>query len=297
MDSDWRVLPEEIIEGRKKYVLEERYEWVDGRRAAELLADSIGNRPIGGVVLDNLIADMNSGSDFKRLEEPVQLDSRGKLMNAHHRLTAIVRTDQPQFLRLVRGFPAAYYQYMDQNRSRNARDVLMVEGVTHAGVMATTIKLLDMIRAGRRRGDHAMRNKDVLAAQKAIQRLDESVEFGLQASEDVDVQPQTYAACHYIYSRTDPNHADLFWDMFRNGPRHDRTCAPNALYYDLQSQVKTKLLQRQRRYQANIVPVEVCVDIHDAWMHHVRNEPLDTFEVKQDEAWHDLASTVQLVLS
>ena len=85
MDSDWRVLPEEIIEGRKKYVLEERYEWVDGRRAAELLADSIGNRPIGGVVLDNLIADMNSGSDFKRLEEPVQLDSRGKLMNAHHR--------------------------------------------------------------------------------------------------------------------------------------------------------------------------------------------------------------------
>ena len=297
MDSDWRVLPEQIIEGGREYVLEERYEWVDADRAWELLNYSIGNRDIGGPVLANLVADMKSGTDFKRLEEPVQLDSDGKLMNAHHRLTAIVQAKHPQFLRIVRGFPSSYYKYMDQSRARNAADTLYVEQVDNPRMVARTLRLLEQINQSTRTKDFRMRNSHVSELHDRLADTSASIEFGRIACEEVKVQQQTYAVSHYIYDRVDPKKAKSFWDIYLNGPRHDKLTAPNALFYELNRQVNEKQLARQKRIQHQITPVEVCIDIHDAWMHRVPDEPLDTFEAKQVEAWQDLASTVQSVLA
>ena len=184
---------------------------------------------------------------------------------------------------------------MDQGRKRSPKDTLSVVGVENPSCTASTIRLWKQIQAGRRGHGFKARNQEILAGQRSMKGLNESVAFALTMAKEIGVPAHSYSVNHYLSSSSNDEAARTFWDMFSNGPRHDKTSPPNALYYHLQSLVSHKLKQQAKGAKYLLAPVDVCIDIHNAWMHFQADMPMTDFKSTQEDAWNDLRSELQRV--
>ena len=123
--------------------------------------------------------------------------------------------------------------------------------------------------------------------------LDESVTFALTMAKEIGVPTHAYSVNHYLYRRLNNEAAERFWDTFKNGPRHDKYSSPNTLYYHLQSMVARKLKQQARGAKYLIAPLDVCIDIHNAWMHFEADMNLTNYKSTQEDAWNNLRFELQ----
>lgn len=288
------------IDGTREYdgtrfSLFETYSDIDPELAEDLLAKSSSGREVGGSTLQNIIDDIEGG-DFQSLEDLIRIDSEGNLQDGNHRCTAVKRTGKSlPTQRLVKGFPPELFKYMDQGRKRSAKDTLSVVGVENPSCTASTIRLWKQIQAGRRGHSFKARNQEILASQRSMKGLNESVAFALTMAKEIGVPPHSYSVNHYLSTLSNAGDARTFWDMFSNGPRHDKSSPPNALYYHLQSLVSHKLKQQAKGAKYLLAPVDVCIDIHNAWMHFQADMPMTDFKSTQEDAWNDLRSELQRI--
>lgn len=90
--------------------------------AAELLATSYGNRPINKpTVLEYAVA-MDSDK-WSPTASKIDLDEKGRLVNGHHRLEAVILAQRTVSMLVHRGVPTSDRDIIDTGRSRTLNDI------------------------------------------------------------------------------------------------------------------------------------------------------------------------------
>lgn len=98
-------------------------ETIDPQTAREMLATSAGNRSISKPRVDSLASAIAAG-DWKPWASPIQFNTRGELINGHHRLTAIEAAGQAVQQHVIRNVPDDTIEAIDLGRARKLADVL-----------------------------------------------------------------------------------------------------------------------------------------------------------------------------
>lgn len=101
-------------------------ELVTPEMAENLLDTNPRNRTIKKAKVTRLVEDMLTGQ-FEVTHQGIAISVEGKLLDGHHRLTAIVRTGVPQWLFVVRNAPES--TKIDVGTARTDRDSLYMGGV------------------------------------------------------------------------------------------------------------------------------------------------------------------------
>lgn len=96
--------------------------------AAQWLSDEInvGNRRLRPGLVKKYDLTMSSGH-WLLAPEPLVFSIAGRLMNAQHRLRAIVSSGRAQQLMIVRGVDPSVYRVLDRGASRSAADALGID--------------------------------------------------------------------------------------------------------------------------------------------------------------------------
>jgi hypothetical protein len=98
-------------------------ETIDPQTAREMLATSAGNRSISKPRVDSLASAIAAG-DWKPWASPIQFNTRGELINGHHRLTAVILANRAVQQCVVRHVPDDTIEAIDLGRARTLGDVL-----------------------------------------------------------------------------------------------------------------------------------------------------------------------------
>lgn len=173
-------------------------ETIDPQTAREMLATSAGNRSISKRRVNSLARAIAAG-DWKPWASPIQFNTRGELINGHHRLTAIQTAGQAVQQQVVRNVPDDTIEAIDLKRARTLGDVAsMLTGspapMSPSAVTRYRLALGDELVASamrwrRRAKDGRMPNPSAVAAALAfVHRTtgsDKSLQFCEQVSESV----------------------------------------------------------------------------------------------------------------
>lgn len=118
---------------------------LDAIHAQQLLAASTGNRRLSAPAVRKMVDDMLGGR-WHLTAEALQIDTNGRLINGHHRLSALVNAAQEQpdiccpFL-VARDVPVDSFDVIDQGQPRSAAQVLILNQVAGASTrMAAAVK-------------------------------------------------------------------------------------------------------------------------------------------------------------
>jgi hypothetical protein len=128
-------------------------ETIDPQKAKEMLATSAGNRSISEVRVDGYAEAILNG-DWKGWAAPIQVNTRGQLINGHHRLHAVIVANQAIEQCVARNLPDDTIEAIDLGRARTLADVLsmptkhyVANGVALAALINSLHTLLDGQRA------------------------------------------------------------------------------------------------------------------------------------------------------
>jgi hypothetical protein len=116
------------------------YEFVDKKRASDLLDMNLLNRPLATRTGEQYGRAMENG-DWIFTGDPIQL-SQDRMLNGQHRAVGIEDSEVGQWLLVISGLPTTAQQYMDIGRRRSAVDMLSLQGVEKPRVLAATAHLL-----------------------------------------------------------------------------------------------------------------------------------------------------------
>lgn len=115
--------------------------------AKEYLNSNTTNRPCSDLYV-RAYADAMLRGEWKLNGSSIDFDTDGRLINGQHRLKACIMANKPFDSVVVRGVvPEAYTTY-DNGRSRNAGQLLQMQGIPNAGLVSACVKQAFMIQNG-----------------------------------------------------------------------------------------------------------------------------------------------------
>jgi len=103
------------------------WELVTPEKAKEYLLKSGGNRPSRKNLIERYTTDMKTGN-WRRNPQPICFDLDGKLIDGHHRLTAVVESNKPQWFVKVCDVLRDVRLFLDSGASRSDSDALIMDG-------------------------------------------------------------------------------------------------------------------------------------------------------------------------
>ena len=143
------------------------------------------------------------------------IDTDGILLNGYHRLTAIIRTSQSIWVTIKRGMDRKTFRGMDTGKKRSPGDVLIIEGVKNANMVARALRLSityeqDGISLFKQRLDELMvSNSDIYQAYLDNPEIVDSCIFIKSLRMLVRLMPPGFLSfTHYLLTHRDPN-----WSM------------------------------------------------------------------------------------
>jgi len=120
-------------------------ETITPKMAQELLdradAAEFRNRPPSPSWVRTLAKSLQSGN-FDLTGEPIILDEDGVPVDGRHRLLACIESDTPIMTVVVRGVERRVFTHIDCGPSRSVGDVLYIEGVQNAKMVAAAARLV-----------------------------------------------------------------------------------------------------------------------------------------------------------
>jgi hypothetical protein len=100
--------------------------WVEGM---------VRNRNMSSKRHDYLVQDMQTGR-FYLINQGIGFNTDGRLIDGRHRLEAIIKSGQPQWLLVVRGIDPEAMVAIDRNKVRSLGDQLTIDGLPYGDVVA-----------------------------------------------------------------------------------------------------------------------------------------------------------------
>ena len=136
----------------KKVFMEAEFERIGKVRAKELLANQVGSqRVVQRAFVDRLKEAMANDEYIEDVINPIFISDTGKLLEGQHRLNAIADSEDGTSINflVVRGLPEKAFVYLDQNRTRDAKDSLRIKGIRNPQKTAAASKLLYQLIYGK----------------------------------------------------------------------------------------------------------------------------------------------------
>lgn len=116
------------------------FELVDPARADELLAHNTRNRLLHAGAVEAYGRSMVDG-EWAFAGDPIRVADDGTLLDGQHRLNAIVKSGQPQWMIIIHGLPLATQAKIDVGRKRDVAQQLAMQGIPNASAVAATARL------------------------------------------------------------------------------------------------------------------------------------------------------------
>lgn len=117
-----------------------KIEIIDPTYAKQLLERGITNRPISETTVLRYAKDMKEGR-WESNGQGIVLTDSGALLDGQHRMHAIVRSNVPVGMLVVRGVDEATFVTMDSGRARQLRDVLAIDGYKNATQLSAVARI------------------------------------------------------------------------------------------------------------------------------------------------------------
>ncbi len=198
--------------------------------AKELLAKSKGNRTLIERNLTQIATELKN-DNWHLTGETIKIDSNGVPRDGFHRLESVIRTGRPIRTFVARGISKEAVHYIDTGRSRTAGDVLSIEGIDNAGMIASMIRFIMHFKAGQfgsaARGggkENVITNAKISEfAHKNKASLLESMPYGYSKGNRKVLQANMISSLHYIFKQISYDDADDFCHKFALGGNLNQT--------------------------------------------------------------------------
>lgn len=115
--------------------------------AKQLLDQNPSNRPLSTTTVNRYARDMKAGR-WNNNGQGIVLTPDGQLLDGQHRMAAIIQSQTPVAMLVVRGVPRETFVTMDSGKPRRLSDVLAIEGHVHTYTLAGAAKLAFSYIAG-----------------------------------------------------------------------------------------------------------------------------------------------------
>ena len=120
-------------------------ETITPQQASDLLERSsitFKNRNVTPSFVKRYIQDMKSGNWHADTGETLKIDIKGRVIDGQHRLQAIVHADIDQRMWVCRGIETEMFQYIDQGKTRDLKDIMTVDEWPDPRILHVTGKML-----------------------------------------------------------------------------------------------------------------------------------------------------------
>ena len=209
-------------------------------KAKELLVTNTNNRPLNQRMVDRLTLEMKEGKWLVN-GDTIRVSKTGVLLDGQHRLSAVVKSGITITAALVSEIDDAVFHTIDTGDTRDASDVLAIDGYKSAALRAAVLRILD---AYDKDSDFfrksQLTNLEFLTLAQKHPGLDRSLVFSKKAESGKLIQPSVICAAHYIFSRIDRESADKFITQVATGEEIKSTDAAFVLRRRLTSNLASK---------------------------------------------------------
>lgn len=153
--------------------------------------------------------------------DTIKFTRHGYLMDGQHRLSAVVKANEPITSFVARGLEPVSMLTLDQGRMRRLSDFLQMRGELNSEVLAGAI---NFIWSYERHGViHKTRGERKPSVRQALELLvnrpdiPHSVSIGMRIGKSLKGGSGLWAACHHICAQIDPQDADEFFSRTHRG--------------------------------------------------------------------------------
>ena len=271
------MLPETLSEVSCKLEL------ITADKAKLILSRNKSNRPMNKEN-SSFIAHAMKQNKFMFTGESVIIGKNGDLMDAQHRLDAIILTGKEQWMVVVRGVENDAFKYIDIGKNRTAGDVLSIQNVVNPNSFASIARfILTFQRGGYDKAASQQSNKRLKISNadisefviKRLAILTKSREYGF-AKENTLISGNLLSALHYIFNIISVDDAADFCNKVADGKELEKDDAIFILRRELLQNIRSQ--RKMDRYE------EIAL-ICKAWNFYRRNRKIDSlkFDVIKDE--------------
>lgn len=195
------------------------FKTVTPEMAKRFLDRNKGNRPISERNL-NFICNAMSRNNFHLTGESIKIAQDGTLIDGQHRLLAIVKTNKAQRMLVITGLDNEAFKYIDTGKNRSAGDVLGIEGMPYANLVAgmvRTIMYFNKGQYGKHDGKNGLSNADISAfAETNKDQLLESLRYGCDKKNKI-LSKVLLSSFHYVFNKKNEVEADIFCNKLADG--------------------------------------------------------------------------------
>jgi|ERR1700761_7978601 len=157
--------------------------------------------------------------------ESIKIGADGGLIDGQHRLQAIVESETPIDVLVVRNLTVAVQDTVDTGRRRRLADILTVEGYTDAHGLAAALNILHRYRMGTRLDyspASAPSATQALALLEAEPHIRDSVRVGRNVTKEIGGPIGVFSAFHRVFLVVDPEPAEDFFARLKSGAELNR---------------------------------------------------------------------------
>lgn len=253
--------------------------------ARSWLKTNMSNRNLSRQNVEFIVSQLKKGK-WKFNGESISFDSKGKLLNGQHRLTAVVESNQPIDTLVILGIQEEAFHTMDTGKIRTAGDILSTKGYSGANTLASVARLVISLQTGYKgiaTGGLKRTNIDNEDVMKFVEQTPNFVEVVSEAHKLWSkmpvrfVAPQIFCAMYFLFYQKNMDMAKSFMTSVAQGTNIDA----NSPQYHLRSNLEKMYHQRLRRrysiYQKSGLFIK-------AWNYYRTNKKFERLFFKENEA-------------
>lgn len=179
--------------------------------AERWLSKNHNNRNVKRAVVNAYARDMASGR-WQITGEAIKFDCHGTLIDGQHRLHAVVASNTPVTMFVIRGLAGEAKAVMDTGAKRTAADALTFSGTKRASTVAAAARIGMAVECGRVR-DRAFSasNSEVVDWVDMNPDIVEAAEIAGKYARSTDCKPAMVAYTFMMLARIDYEDALAFW--------------------------------------------------------------------------------------
>ena len=181
--------------------------------AEKILNQAGANRPIKRKKVELFARDMANG-EWYQTGETIAFDTRGKLIQGQHRMSAVVKSGVPIEFCVVYNVKTETQDSMDSGASRSLSDQLSMRGEKNTTGLAAAITLSKNWQThGYPRGDRTTNIQSSIRFFQENQGLRDSVNFVCNKAKKISYPTGLASAIHYRMKSLSEDDANQFWEV------------------------------------------------------------------------------------
>ncbi len=189
--------------------------------AQKLLEKNTKNRPVKEKHVAFLASEMTRGKWILTGETNVIISKTNLLLDGQHTLLGIVRSGKTVPLFIAYDLEDEAYDYIDTGSSRSSSDLISVNGFKHPQIMSGAIRTVILLEKGihnREKKYNNITNADILKFAVDNEAISDSTQFAHSVcAKNKLITASLVAALHFLFSKKNPDEADLFFEKFSSG--------------------------------------------------------------------------------